>query len=56
MSKTIGDVEKNVRSRAGLFFLAISVGLTKYIALPHKSGLSSSQVKNMVVFLTDRFH
>lgn len=56
MSKTIGDVEMNMHSRAGLFFPAVSVGLKKYIALPHKSGLSSSQFKNIVGLLTDRLH
>lgn len=54
MPKTPGDVKKNVHSRAGLFFTAPSVGLTKYIALPHKFGLTSSQAKNMVFFLTVR--
>lgn len=47
-------MKKNVPSRAGLFFPAVSVGQIKYIALPQKSGQSSLQVKTMVVFLTDR--
>lgn len=40
MSKTIADAEKNVCSRAGLVFPAVSLCLTKYIALAGDAQLS----------------